>query len=95
MKAMSYADARANLAKTMDAVRDDCEPVIITRSRDTAYVLMTLDHYSSLEETAHLLRSPANAEALRRSIEQIERGEVVSVKIDLDAAGRPLLSRRA
>lgn len=81
---MTYSHARANLAKTMDQVRDDCEPVIITRRGDEAYVLMTLDAYERLDETAYLLRSPANAEHLRRSIEQADRGLARERPIVLD-----------
>ena len=85
MKAISYTEARANLAKTMDAVRDDCEPVIITRGRGPSYVLMTLDQYESMDETDYLLRNPANAAAIRESMAQLRRGEGILKVLDLDA----------
>jgi antitoxin YefM len=72
MTAISYTAARENLAATMDKVCNDCEPVIITRSRKPAVVLMSLKEYESLEETAYLLRSPANAERIDRAIRQLD-----------------------
>lgn len=85
MRAITYSYARQNLAKTMDRVRDDCEPVIITRRGDEAYVIMTLAEYEQIDETAYLLRSPANAERLMRSIEEANRGLARERPIDLDS----------
>ena len=81
MTAISYTAARENLAATMDKVCKDHDPVIITRNRDQAVVLMSLEDYSSLEETAYLMRSPANARRLAKSIEQIEKGKVIRKKL--------------
>jgi len=72
---ISYTSARANLAKTMERVCDDHDAIIITRNREQSVVLMSLEDYSSLEETAYLLRSPANARRLSESIEQLESGK--------------------
>ena len=74
MDAISYTAARQNLAKTMESVCADHEPVIITSKRDKAVVMMSLEDYNSMEETAYLLRSPKNAERLLRSIMEIENG---------------------
>ena len=74
MTASSYTAARENLASTMDKVCQDHDPVIITRNRNQAVVMMSLEDYSSWEETAYLMRSPANARRLAESIEQIEKG---------------------
>ncbi len=81
MTAISYTAARENLASTMDKVCNDHDPVIITRNRDQAVVMMSLEDYSSWEETAYLMRSPANARRLAESIEQIEKGKVVRRKL--------------
>lgn len=75
MEATSYTAARENLAKLMDRVCDDHDPVIITRKRDQAVVLISLEDYQSLEETAYLLRSPANARRLLESIRELEAGQ--------------------
>jgi len=77
MKSITYAAARKNLASTINRVCEDNTPVIITRSPDQAVVMLSLSEYESLEETAHLLRSPANAKRLLRSIEQLECGKGV------------------
>ena len=74
MDRITYSDARANLAKTMDRVCDDHAPVIITRKNAAAVVMLSLRDYQGLEETAYLLRSPANARRLLESVEEIEAG---------------------
>lgn len=75
MKAITYTAARQNLAKTMDEVIDNHDPIIITRNKDRAVVLMSLDDFNAWQETAYLLSNPANARRLMRSIESLERGE--------------------
>ena len=84
MKAITYTAARENLAATMDRVCEDCDPVIITRNRDRAVVMISLDDYESLEETAYLLRSPANARRLIASIEAAEEGNLVRRDIQVE-----------
>jgi antitoxin YefM len=75
MKAITYTAARENLASTMDKVCVDHDPVIITRNRDQAGVMMSLENYESLQETAYLLRAPANARRLLDSMAELKRGE--------------------
>ena len=74
MDAITYTHARANPAGTMDRVCNDHEPVIITRNGDQSVVILSLEDFQALEETAYLLRSPANAKRLFKSIEQLEAG---------------------
>ena len=74
MDTISYSDARAQLAKTMDKVCDDHAPVVITRKSSRSVVMMSLDDYQALEETAYLLRSPKNARRLLESIAELESG---------------------
>ena len=74
MNAISYTAVRAELAKTMDRVCEDHEPIIITRNREQAVVMISLEDYKAMEETAYLLRSPANANRLLESIAELERG---------------------
>lgn len=75
MEAISYTAARENLAATMQKVCDDRAPIIITRNRDQAVVMISLEEYESLEETAHLLSSPANARRLLDSVAELKGGK--------------------
>ena len=84
MKSITYTAARENLASTINRVCEDNAPVVITRNRDQAVVMLSLSEYESLEETAHLLRSPENAKRLLRSIQAIKRGRLIRKKIKLD-----------
>ena len=77
MDAISYTAARANLAQTMKRVCADHEPMIITRNGDQSVVMLSLDDYKALEETAYLLRTPANARRLLTSIAQLNAGQSV------------------
>ena len=74
MDAITYSAARANLAKTMDRVCDEHEPIIITRNRGEAVVLMSLSDFNAEEETRYLLQSPANAKRLLESIARLKAG---------------------
>ena len=84
MKSITYTEARENLANTINRVCEDNAPVIVTRNRDQAVVMLSLAEYESLLETAHLLRSPSNAKRLLDSIDAIKRGKVIRKKINLD-----------
>ena len=75
MDALSYTAARANLAQTMTRVCADHEPMIITRNGQPSVVMLSLEDYNALEETAYLLRSPHNAKRLIAAIENIENGQ--------------------
>lgn len=75
MDAISYTTARANLAKTMEKVCNDHAPVIITRKSEAPVVMLSLEDYQAMEETAYLLRSPANARRLLESIAELEAGK--------------------
>jgi antitoxin YefM len=73
--AISYTAARANLAKTMEKVCNDHTPVIITRKSESPVVMISLEDYRAIEETAYLLRSPTNARRLLESIDELEAGK--------------------
>jgi antitoxin YefM len=74
MDAISYTHARGHLAETMEKVCDDHDPVIITRKHQRSVVMISLEDYQALEETAYLLRSPQNARRLLESIAELESG---------------------
>ena len=73
MDSIPYARLRNELARVLDKVNEDQCAVIITRRRGKPAVLMSMDEYSALQETAHLLRSPRNAARLREAREQVEK----------------------
>lgn len=74
MKTMTYSESRAHYAETLDKVVDDREEVIITRSGRDPVVMVALDDYEALKETAYLLKSPENARRLLASIDRLEHG---------------------
>lgn len=75
MDAITYTAARQNLAKTMEKVCRDRAPMIVTRKSSESVVIMSLEDFEALEETAYLLRSPKNLRRLIESIAQLENGE--------------------
>lgn len=81
MKIVSFTEARNNLKTVLDSVVDDADTTIITRRDSADAVVMSLDYYNSLMETVHLLRSPANAAHLNRSIQQFKAGEVIQKEL--------------
>jgi antitoxin YefM len=74
MDAITYTATRANLASTMDRVCADHEPLIITRNGQQSVVMLSLEDYQSLEETAYLLRSPENAKRLLSAVATLGSG---------------------
>lgn len=74
MKAISYTALRNNLAKALDQVNKDHEPVIITRQKGEPAVLMSLEDFNAWQEIAYLLRSPENARRLREAVRQLDAG---------------------
>lgn len=75
MTQTSYSQARANLASLLDEVADTRDVVIIKRRGAENVALIAEDELSSLLETAHLLRSPANAERLLTALARAREGE--------------------
>src|SRR3954447_16707041 len=84
IETITYTAARENLASTINRVCEDRAPVVITRNRDQAVVMLSLTEYESLQETAHLLRSPANAKRLFRSIKALESGKGLGKNLKLE-----------
>jgi len=75
MDVMTYSDTRAHLSETMDRVVIDRTPVVITRQKAEAVVMVSLADWNAMEETLHLLSSPANAKRLRASIKELDAGK--------------------
>ena len=75
MDAMTYTTVRASLASAMDRWCNDHEALIVTRNGEQSVVMLSLEDYQSLEETASLLRTPANAERFLAAVAQLSAGK--------------------
>ena len=86
MKHTSSTDLRANLAAMMDRVNDDHEPLMVTRAKGRPVVMISLEDYAAMDETAYLLSSPANkAELMKAIAETDEKQFVVKTMAELEA----------
>ncbi len=81
MQAITYTQARQNLARTMSEVCEGHEPVIITRQKAPAVVMVSLEDFNVMKETGYLLSNPANAERLLASVADAESGKVTRVSL--------------
>jgi antitoxin YefM len=77
MKVVSFSEARNSLKAVLDRVVEDADYTIVTRRDADDVVVMSLESFNSLMETVHLLKSPANAAHLDRSISQFKQGKAV------------------
>jgi antitoxin YefM len=71
--AITASEARKHLFPLIEQVNEDRTPLEITSKRGDA-VLIAVDDYRALEETAYLLRSPANARRLLDSLDDARAG---------------------
>ena len=76
MRVINFSEARNRLKSVLDQVVEDADYTVISRRDAEDAVVMSLEHFNGLMETVHLLKSPANAERLARSIEQYHAGDV-------------------
>lgn len=76
MRVVNFSEARNNLKSVLDQVVDDADYTVITRRDSEDAVVMSLETFNSYMETFHLLRSPANAAHLIKSIEQYKNENV-------------------
>ena len=77
MAHVSYSELRSKLASYMEEVCDNRAPLFVTRQNARGVVLMSEEDYEGLMETVHLLKSPANAARLLRSIRDADRGQLI------------------
>ncbi len=76
MKVINFSEARNRLKSVLDQVVADADYTVISRRDADDAVVMSLDHFNGLMETVHLLKSPANAAHLAKSIKQYRSGKV-------------------
>lgn len=74
MRTMSYTESRARYAEVLDSVVNDREEVVVTRAGHASVVIVSLEDFESLRETAYLMRSPTNARRLLDAMERLEEG---------------------
>lgn len=82
MKAITYTKAQKNLRAVIQDVCNNSEPTIIVSRNNTQAVLISLDDYRNIEESAYLLRSPANRAHLEASLKNAREGKLVSFPVD-------------
>ena len=77
MRTANYTDLRKNLKGYLDSVIDDSETVIITREGNEAVVMISLEEYNAIKETAYLMQSPEMMKAIRQGVSDVEAGRVI------------------
>ncbi|MBO7910688.1 type II toxin-antitoxin system prevent-host-death family antitoxin [Vibrio sp. G41H] len=84
MNIISFTEARNSLKSVLDRVVDDSDVTVITRRDSEDAVVMSLDHFNSMQETLYLMSSPKNAERLAESIAQLEAGNTTVRELNND-----------
>ena len=75
MEVLNYTEFRTNLTKSLNKVTDDAEIVVVSRSKGKNVVVMGLEEYNSIQETLHLMSTPANRRRLEEAIAEMEIGK--------------------
>lgn len=75
MNALTYSYTRQHFAEVMRQVNDDRSPVVVTSQRGQPVVIMSLDDFHALEETAYLLRTPTGASRLMNAVQELRQGK--------------------
>ena len=78
MNVLSYSEARSRLRQVIEDTCRDHEPTILTRQRGESVVMISLEDYNGMLETLDILKSPANAERMRESLDQLRAGDFTS-----------------
>ncbi len=81
MTTISYTDLRGKLAYFLSLVEDNCEEIVIDRGKGRKSIMLSLDDYNSLLETAYLNASVKNRKHLEKSLQQAKRGKTVRVRL--------------
>ena len=77
MTTVTYTTFRQNLSHYLDKTEQDCEEIVITRNKGRSAILVSLDDFLSLQETAYLLSSKANRKHLEQSLHEAKTGKIV------------------
>jgi antitoxin YefM len=79
MTTATFTDFRSNLARFLDKVDEDCEELVVSRGKGRKVIVLSLDDYRSLQETAYLLSSKKNRKHLEKSLDEARRGKTVRI----------------
>ncbi|MDQ3842693.1 MAG: type II toxin-antitoxin system prevent-host-death family antitoxin [Bacteroidota bacterium] len=74
MRVVNYTEFRKKLAESLNAVNNDREIVVVSRSKGKNVVVMSLEEYNSIQETLHLMSSASNRQRLDEAIEEMKKG---------------------
>lgn len=81
MQVLNFTEVRNNLKSIFDSVIQNSDEVIVNRKNGENVVIISLDHYNSLNETEYLMKSPANKERLINSIASVKAGKVIEKEL--------------
>ena len=81
MDVMSYTSFRSKLAQKMKEICENHLGIVVTRKNNEAVVVISLEDYRAMEETAYLLNSPKNAKRLLKSLEEVEKGHLIKKEL--------------
>ena len=81
MKVINYSEFRNNLTENLNAVNENKEIVIVSRTKGKNVVVMDMDEYNSIQETLHLLGTKANRRRLEQAIEDLKNGKSIKRKL--------------
>lgn len=81
MRVVNYSDFRSHLAENLNVVNDDKEIVIVSRTQGKNVVVMDLDEYNSIQETLHLISTPANRKRLEEAVTEMNAGKSIKRKL--------------
>jgi antitoxin YefM len=81
MRVVNYSDFRNNLAQSLNAVNDDREIVVVSRTKGKNVVVMDLEEYNAIQETLHLTGSVKNRQRLAESIQEMNDGNFKAHKL--------------
>lgn len=80
MTTVTYTDFRQNLAYYLDKAEQDCDEVVISRSKGRNSIVLSLNDFLSLQETAYLLSTEGNRKHLEKSLKEVKRGKTIRFK---------------
>jgi antitoxin YefM len=83
MRVVNYTEFRNTLAESLNAVNDDGDIVVVSRSKGKNVVVMSLEEYNSMTETLYLTSTKANRQKLDASIEEMNKGKFLKHKLIL------------